>query len=339
MLDEAYERLFAYGPEFEGYLSNHGPMVVEVLDRNQRSEVTHAWLDRYTRRLEPAPSPSSVIQKDEWREALGVVERLGDWLSLFEAELEERPWREVLVEWWPRLLPGAVGAATHGLIRTGHALRALEAIETGSRLRELGMALGYWAARFKPLPAASRAGGHLGTTEALANLPRVENPTGGAGTRLAELDGMDSWPDALAALRPPAEARDAPAELDALVEAAVAQYLEYGRAEPIMLVHAATAPASAAAALQSLPADLWRLTWEAAWSATAAITTCYAVTGTVPGELQSFLTPEEIFNRAVDNGDEHVIKFTDVALIAHERGCITALSAASHASLLVDEQT
>jgi hypothetical protein len=28
-LDEAYERLHVTGPEFEGYLSNHGPMVVE----------------------------------------------------------------------------------------------------------------------------------------------------------------------------------------------------------------------------------------------------------------------------------------------------------------------
>jgi hypothetical protein len=336
VLDEAYERLFAYGPEFEGYLSNHGPMVVEVLERNHRSDATHAWLDRYTRRLEPASSPSSTIARDEWREVLGDVTRLGDWLSLFEAELEERPWREVLAEWWPRLLPGAVGAATHGLIRTGHALRALQVTETGSRLRELGMALGYWAARFRPLPAASQAVGDLGPTEALAHLPRIENPTGGAGTRLAEVDGMTSWPDALAVLRPPTDAPDVQAELDALVGAAVAQYLEYGRAEPIMLVHAATAPAAAAAALQSLPVDLWRLTWQATWSATAAITACYAVTGTEPGELHPFLMPEDILSRAVENGDEHVIKFTDVALLAHQRGCVAALSAASHATSLVD---
>ncbi|HEV2360615.1 MAG TPA: questin oxidase family protein, partial [Acidimicrobiales bacterium] len=127
VLDEAYERLFAYGPEFEGYLSNHGPMVVEVLSRHQRSEVTHAWLDRYMRRLEPAPSSSSVIRHDEWRDALGDATRVGDWLGFFGSELEERPWREVLAEWWPRLAPGAVGAATHGLIRAGHAVRSVEA--------------------------------------------------------------------------------------------------------------------------------------------------------------------------------------------------------------------
>jgi hypothetical protein len=103
-----------------------------------------------------------------------------------------------------------------------------------------------------------------------------------------------------------------------------------------MLVHAATAPAAAAAALRLLPVDLWRLTWETAWSATAAMTACYAVTGTDAGERISSLTPDEVFNRAVENGDEHVIKFTDVAILAHHRGCVAALSAASHAVSLVE---
>lgn len=31
--DEALERLHRTGPEFDGYLSNHGPMVVEALSR------------------------------------------------------------------------------------------------------------------------------------------------------------------------------------------------------------------------------------------------------------------------------------------------------------------
>jgi hypothetical protein len=46
--------------------------------------------------------------------------------------------------------------------------------------------------------------------------------------------------------------------------------------------------------------------------------------------------PEDILGRAVENGDEHVIKFTDVALLAHQGGCVAALSAASHATSLVD---
>ncbi len=335
VLDEAYERLFRYGPEFDGWLSNHGPMVVEVLERNHRPDAISAWLDRYTRRLEAAPSPRWTIDRDEWREVLGDSIRLGDWLTFFETELQERPWRDILLEWWPRLLPGAIAAATHGLIRTGHALRALENKETQSRVRELGMALGYWAARFQPMPAARQLSGQLAPWDALARLPRIENPHGGARTRLSQLAGMAPWPDALEALCPPADPEHVPAELDALVEATVGQYLEYGRAEPVMLVHAATAPAAAAAALPLLPVDLWRLTWETAWSASAAMTACYAVLGTDAGERISSLTPDEVFSRAVENGDEHVIKFTDVAILAHNRGCVAALSAASHAVSLV----
>jgi len=331
VLDEAYERLFPYGPEFDGYLSNHGPMVVEVLERRGRPEATHAWLDAYTRRLEPAPSMRFAIARDEWREALGDPKRVGDWLSFFDVGLRERPWRDVLVEWWPRLAPGAVASATHGLIRTGHALRSLEIKETASRVRELGVALGYWAARFQPLPAAGRPVGDLGPAEVLARLPRIADPNGGAATRVSQLTGNFPWADALSARRPPVDPQHVPAELDALSEAAVVQYLHCGRADPVMLVHAATAPAAAAAALQSLPVDLWRLTWEEAWKASAAITACYAVTATDSlGPLPS-LTADEVLSRAVENGDEHLIKFTDAALLANQRGSAAALSAAGHA--------
>ncbi|MGD0594771.1 MAG: questin oxidase family protein [Acidimicrobiales bacterium] len=331
VLDEAYQRLFAYGPEFEGYLSNHGPMVVEVLERRGRPEATHGWLDGYTARLEPAPSPRWAIARDEWREPLGDPMRVGDWLDFFEAEVRDRPWREVLLEWWPRLMPGAVGCATHGLIRTGHALRSLEAKETEWRVRELGAALGYWAARFHSLPATREPEGELDPADTLAQVPRIEDPQGDAATRVSQLTTAPSWHDALAGLRPPADRQQVPAELDALAAAAVSQYLDHGREEPVMLVHAATAPAAAAAALPSLPVDLWGLTWQEAWRASAAITACYA--GATPGE-RTFLPPlaaEEILSRAIENGDEHLIKFTDVALLAHQQGCVEALPAASHA--------
>jgi len=335
VLDEAYERLFGYGPEFEGYLSNHGPMVVEVLDRYGRSDATEPWLDEYTKYLEPAPAPSWPIEPDGWREALGDPKRVGDWISFLETECRERPWREVLLEWWPRLMPGAVGSATHGIIRTGHALRALERRQTESRVRELALSLGYWAARFHPLPPASQPRGNLGAEEALAQLPRIEEPVGGAAARLSQVAALTRWTDAVSSLRSPASPEQVPAELEALADAAVAQYLGFGRANPIMLVHAATAPAAAVAALRSLPVEDWTTTWDGTWRATAAITSCYAVGGTEAGELVPALTPEEVMSRAVDNGDEHVIKFADAAVQAHRRGCEAALSAASLAAALV----
>jgi hypothetical protein len=170
----------------------------------------------------------------------------------------------------------------------------------------------------------------------LARLPRIEDPDGSAETRLSQLTGTQDWAHSLTALRPPADPQQVPSELDALSEAAVSQYLDYGRADPVMLVHAATAPAAAAAALPSLPVDLWRLTWLEAWRASAAITACYAVAGTEAPGLALSLTADEVLSRAVENGDVHLIKFTDAALLAHQRGSATALAAASHAVSLYE---
>jgi hypothetical protein len=54
-LDEAYERLHVTGPEFEGYLSNHGPMVVEAMVRRGHGDLVGNWLDVYVRRLDEFP--------------------------------------------------------------------------------------------------------------------------------------------------------------------------------------------------------------------------------------------------------------------------------------------
>ncbi len=42
-LNEAYQRLHATGPEFEGWLSNDGPMATEAMVRRGHAEVVHLW--------------------------------------------------------------------------------------------------------------------------------------------------------------------------------------------------------------------------------------------------------------------------------------------------------
>src|SRR5262245_35488791 len=152
VLDEALERLRGTGPETLGDAPNHAPMVAEALVALGRSDAVLPWVDAYRSRLGPAPSHSSPITDDAWRAALGVRSRLGDWEVFFRRALAESDWHTVLAAWVPRLLPGTMAAGTHALIRTAHAVRALEAIETPLRVQELAEGLAYWAAFYQELP-------------------------------------------------------------------------------------------------------------------------------------------------------------------------------------------
>jgi hypothetical protein len=187
VLDETYARLHHTGPEFEGWLSNHGPMAADALIRLGRAGQVEGWVDQYAQRLEEAPRPRWSISAHEWRDPLGDASRLGDWCALFAHQVHEEPWQDLLARWWPRLLPGAIASATHGLIRTGHAVRALREHETTQRLDELGQALGYWAARWQPLPAQ-------------------QPPEGTA-------DVGAAWTDCLASVRTAAHARGSPSSV------------------------------------------------------------------------------------------------------------------------------
>lgn len=89
VLDEAYERLHRTGPEFDGYLSNHGPMASEALVQLGLGEHVHRWLHGYTGRLEERPTGSDRITPAELANALGDPRRLGDWLDYFEIQVAD----------------------------------------------------------------------------------------------------------------------------------------------------------------------------------------------------------------------------------------------------------
>ena len=79
-LDEAYQRLHATGPEFGGYLSNHGPMAAEAMVRRGHAGRVHRWLDGYMRRLEEFPRGSGPIGAS-WQDSLGDPRRVADWTN------------------------------------------------------------------------------------------------------------------------------------------------------------------------------------------------------------------------------------------------------------------
>ncbi|MFE0187937.1 questin oxidase family protein [Streptomyces sp. NPDC058989] len=341
-LGEALQRLHASGPEFKGFLSNHGPMAVEAMVRNGQARTVHRWLDTYEHKLEDVPRARAPITDADWREALGDTGRVTDWTAYFGGQVTERPWHEVLAEWWPRLLPGIAGAATHPVIRVGHAVRSLLTEgEDGVCVAELAHALGYWAARHLLLPTAVRPAGDATPAAALAALPRVADRGLTPVQGYARLPQTPGWLETTESLHVPDDPEAVRGRLAALVRAATLNYADHGHGDGIMLVHAATAPNAVLRTLPALPRELWADSFAAAWAAASAITALYAADTPLPAPDAASVTPEEVFERAVANGNEHAIKFADTALdvaAASEDGDTRALSAALNAVRLIDEE-
>jgi hypothetical protein len=308
VLDEALERLHRSGPERNDWLSNHAPMAVEALARHGQAPAVHPWIDHYRDKLEDLPAESDPVTDVNWQAALGNPRRLGDWIAYFTRALEAdgRPWRRVLAEWWPRLLPGIAGGATHPVIRAGHAVRTLLDGELAPRRTELAHALGYWAARhhtlqgIEPLPAPDSA------AEGLAAVPRIGEQSGSIRERLARLTAL-----------PAPVTGDGPEQarvlLADLVRASTHRYATHAHGDPVMLVHAATAPNAVLRTLPALPQRLWAPSLEAAWAAATAVTAAYAPATAVAAPVVD-ADAAEVFARAAAHGDEHVIKFADTAL-------------------------
>lgn len=307
-LEEALDRVHASGPEREGWLTNHAPMVVEALAAHGQAGSVHRWLDLYRDRLEDFPDRTAPVTDDNWASALGDPRRIADWTDHFSRTLAERPWRDVLAQWWPRLLPGLYGGATHTVIRLGHAVRAMEAEENAPRRTELAHALGYWAARHQPVTGLVDLPGAASAEQALDAVPAIEPGHIGFRSRLAAVRRLPVWADEVT---DPDIAKE---RLTALVRAATHRYATHGHGEPTMLVHAATAPNAVLRTLDSLPRDLWAPSLRAAWTASAAVTAMYAPVEPVAPTPPAGLTPEEVLERALAHGDEHVIKLTDTAL-------------------------
>ncbi|MGW2385970.1 questin oxidase family protein [Streptomyces sp. NPDC001658] len=319
-LEEALERLHASGPERGGWLSNHAPMVVESLAAHGQADAVHRWVDLYRDKLEDFPDRVAPVTDDNWPSALGDPRRIADWTDHFSRALAERPWRSVLAEWWPRLLPGLYGGATHTVIRVGHAVRAVESGENAPRLTELAHALGYWAARHQPVTGVEPLPGAPSATASLDAVPAIEAGHLGFRDRLSAVRRLPVWAEDVT---DPETAKD---RLTELVRAATHRYATHGHGEPTMLVHAATAPNAVLRTLESLPRDLWAPSLRAAWSASAAVTAMYAPVEPVAYTPPARLTAEEVMERALAHGDEHVIKLTDTALdVGDEQALAAAL--------------
>jgi hypothetical protein len=121
-------------------------------------------------------------------------------------------------------------------------------------------------------------------------------------------------------------AADAPEGLARVRDAAVTACDRWGDGNAIMLVHAATAPRAAGLVLPALDPALWPMTYQWAWATTKLLVAIYR-----PDTRRPPLHTEDdgpgLAHRVADHGDEHVVKFAEVAFEAAARGRDGASSA------------
>jgi hypothetical protein len=323
-LDRALSVFAATAPEFGRFgLSNHGPMASEVLERFGRPDAIGGWVAAYRENLDPAPPPADKpLSEDAWPVALGVAARFPEWLALFETEMADRPVAAVVEEWVPRLAPGAVGAATHGLIRTAHGLRALGVADTAPRRLEVATGLAYWACRYQELPGPPLLIGHQRVPEALADLPYLPEETPREFRISAVVAHMADIPEefeqAVASL---GYGGDAIALLDALAIGGARAYLRnVGGGHEVALIHTVTAPLALELVLPWLGEEDHTATLAYAWQAVAAIHVAFDIDRSAPEVEDGDLLPAEaLIAQALRSGDPHALKLTEAALRCHAR--------------------
>jgi hypothetical protein len=310
----------AYGPLG---LANHGPMAAEALAHLGRFDAIPGWVAGYRGRLDGAPPPARPLTEAEWPEALGRADRFPAWLALFEREIADRPLAAVVGEWAPRLLPGSVGAATHGLIRTGHALRGLGETDTPPRRLELANGLAYWASSYQELPGPPLLIGHEGVTDALADLPYLSDDAPRPvliSERVAAVNDIaDEFEQAVASLGWTGGAVDL---LDELAAGGALAYLRNADSGGAFgLLHAVTSPLACELVLPWLAEEDRDAALGYVWQAAAALHVAYDVDRQAPAPAPAEAPPSAaaLVESALASGDEHAIKLTEAALRSFDR--------------------
>jgi hypothetical protein len=317
-IDDAFERLRHTGPELAGGAPNHGPMAAEALVALGCGDAVPRWVDRYRQQLGPMPETILPVTMQTWRDALGSPRRVGDWVVFFRHQLGEAPWQVILTTWFPRLIPGVMAAGTHGLIRTAHAVRALEDAETSLRVEELATSLGYWAAYYQALPGVPRLTGTRTIDLALEQIPRVGRDYDWSVTPPEFIRVLDTQPDFPAAVDAVAAPAAIAEGLSVLTEAGARLYLAQASQHPLIFIHAVTAPAALRRLLPHLSATMQRTAFAYVWQTVAAWTAAFGspapITSSSPDDDVPPATESEIVGRSVETHDPHAIKLAEACL-------------------------
>ena len=315
---DALLRLRATGPEFGGGETNHGQILAAALvSLNRPGEVT-PWLTRYARQLEQRPDLQGVLNRQNWKSAMGDRRRYWDWSTFLHREISDVGWEAMLKEWAPRLIAGLSGAAAHGIIRTAAVVIQMERHVSDRTLAELSEAIAYWAVSYYKLPGiGAPAKNPLRPQDALARVKWMHKvhplPPGPVDEKLRALSGYPPFTGVLNLIRIPDNEDDA---INDIIDSAARLQLSHG-SYPDTLFPYMRGIISASAIRILLPylkpEDRPRIV-RYGWQFLGAL---YTVYGQV-NPLDHIEPPSEdlqaLINLAVDSGNEHAVIMADVCL-------------------------
>ena len=312
LFDTALEALHERAADDQNFLSNHVPMVIEALYSLGRAVAIHDWMDGHFETGKPGARVVRAIQRYGWREALGVHERYLDWRDFFLAELRDEDWTVVVRAWVPRFLPGLSGSATHGVIRTAHAVRSIGRLDNDVRRTELASALAYWASRYEELPWDKSIAPKLNVEVALASVelrqPALAPPRGNIVTGLRSLHETPSF-HSVAGLVDTSDPSRTLSELTATM----ARVFVTNPTRRIHFTHAITAPSAVRLIAPHLDDESVELATRYAWQAAAGLYTVYHDPRLERAEVGA-LDRDELIDLAVTRGEHHGIKLTEACL-------------------------
>lgn len=315
-LDAAYERLAARFPDASVHAANHAPMVAEALSVLGRAGAIAPWLDGSLGEFQRAPETGERVDPADWRATLGHNSGFAAWQALFLGELAHDDWQLVLRRWVPRLAPGLAGAATHGLIRTGHGARALVARDNAVRRRELATGLAYWAITYQKLPWNGIEAPEPSVEAAFAKLeprlPAVQPPGGNFVAGLSSLSETPSFQSAAGRI----DTRD-PLRTLSEMSTHFAHVFLCNPERRIAFTHSLTAPSALRLLAPHLDEETVRVGVRYAWQAAAGLYVVYGDPRRGAPAERALLERDVLVQRAIDSGDAHAIKLSEAALREH----------------------
>lgn len=318
-IDRLLDRIGSYSPEFGSGFSCHAPMTMLALTRI-KPDVTESRLEGFVaesaERFEPWPEPGGPVDGAGWQAALGDHSGAAAWRDFFANEIEKDGWVRAVGLWVPRLAPGLMAGATHGVIRTAYATEYLEEDDTPARRNELAIALGYWAARYQPLTDRPGEAKSDNPAELLDEVPRLSaegRVKGMIFDRVGPLDKSGFF----GPVRGWLDVSDPARALNGISACAAALYLQNSGRPAITFIHSLTATHAARTlspyiAEPDLPGVVSYL-WQAVAALYSADSDAPWDGGRWPGldedERKLSISRDEMVKLAASVNTDHVVKY------------------------------